>query len=82
MEFDEPFILKLINTISDNFIDLHMSSEFMALSKETVIMIARKRLWLLLRNVDEKALILNKKECGLLSIFDHQAVLCLSSQIS
>ena len=67
---------KLINTIKDDFPSIHMSVDFMALSSKVQVMIARKRMWLLLRGFDKESrkMLLNEEDCGFLSIFEDQSV--------
>ncbi|XP_066928540.1 uncharacterized protein [Clytia hemisphaerica] len=74
MNFDPCEVL--VNSIEDNFLDIHMSKDFMELSSKMQVLIARKRMWLLLRNSDEKKrkMLFNEEDCGFLSIFDDQSV--------
>ena len=53
-----------------------MSVDFMALSSKVQVLIARKRMWLLLRNFDKESrkILLNEEDCGFLSIFEDQSV--------
>ena len=76
INFDQSVNTNLINTISDDFLSLHMSLDFMSLCKNTQILIARKRLWLLLRKIqtENRTMILDEKDCGFLSIFEDQSV--------
>ena len=76
MNFDQSIKAILINEVSDDFLSFHMSSDFMSLSKNTQVLIARKRLWLLLRKIEKenRTMILNEKDCGLLFIFEDQSV--------
>ena len=74
MEFGASFDEVLINCLNDSFISIHMCADFMSLSRKMQVMIARKRLWLLLRSFegDDRIAILNEEDCGLLSIFEEQ----------
>jgi len=74
MNFDPCDVL--VNSIEDNFLDIHMSKDFMELSSKMQVLIARKRMWLLLRNSEEKKrkMLFNEEDCGFLSIFDDQFV--------
>ena len=76
MDFGPSVVDHLINAIRENFPSLHMSLGFMSLSSKMQILIARKRLWLLLRNFNEneRRILLNKEDCGFLSIFEGQKV--------
>ena len=76
MDFGASFDKALINGFHDSFISIHMCADFMLLSRKTQIMIARKRLWLLLRSFedDDRSLVLNEEGCGILSINEEQTV--------
>ena len=76
MGFGSSFDEVLINAFSDSFISIHMCPDFMSLSRKMQVMIARKRLWFLLRSFDDddRSLILNEEDCGFLSIFEEQSV--------
>ena len=76
MNFGGAFNEAFINRIKDSFIKIHMRADFMSLSRKTQITIARKRLWFLLRILDQNGLnlILNEEDCGFLSIFEGQTV--------
>ena len=66
----------LINSLHDNFHSLQTCSDFPLLSCQKQILIARKRLWLLLRHFGDKDRnsILNEGHIGFLSIFEEQTV--------
>ena len=66
----------LVNSLHDDFHSLQTSSEFSPLTRHKKILIARKRLWLLLRHFKDvdRNLILNEEDQGFLSIFEEQTV--------
>ena len=74
MDFGASFDEALVNELKDPFPSIQMCPEFMSLSRKMQILIARKRLWLLLRGLNLTTLhfILNMEETGLLSIFEEQ----------
>ena len=74
MNFDQSVNTNLINTVSDDFLSLHVSSDFMLLCKNTQILIARKRFLLRKIEKENRTMILNEKDCGFLSIFEDQSV--------
>ena len=76
MDFGSINDVKLINSLHDNFHSLQTSTDFPLLSRQKQILIARKRLWLLLRHLDEedRNLILNEEQRGFLSVFEDQTV--------
>ena len=76
MNFGLDIDTELINSFEDNFHTIQMCSEFQNLSLKMQILIARKRLWLLMRNLKptDSSVLLNDENYGLLSIFEEQSV--------
>ena len=76
MDFGTVNDAPLVNSLHDNFHSLQTCSEFSSLSHNKKILIARKRLWLLLRHLgdEDRNLILNEEDIGFLSIFEEQTV--------
>ena len=74
MDFGTGVEESLVNRLVDNFPTVQMNPDFASLSSQMQVLIARKRLWLLLRNFDEKnrKMLLNEEGYGLLSIFADQ----------
>ena len=74
MDFGPDVEESLINRLDDNFPTLDMNPDFASLSQKTQILIARKRLWLLLRDFDQenRKILLNEEGNGFLSIFVDQ----------
>ena len=76
MNFGQSVNESLINELHENFPILQTSTRFMSLSSQMQILIARKRLWLLLRFMkeDNREVLLNEEGYGFLSIFEGQKV--------
>eukprot|EP00111_Clytia_hemisphaerica_P000482 TCONS_00001385-protein len=74
--FDESNDTLLVNSLSCGFHSLQTCLEFSVLSRHKQVLIARKRLWLLLRHFFDKYrdLILNEEGFGFLSLFEEQTV--------
>ena len=76
MDFGPVNDVVLVNSLHEDFHSLQTCSEFSSLTRHKKILIARKRLWLLLRHFkdEDRNLILNEKDHGFLSIFEEQTV--------
>ena len=76
MDFGVSFDESLINGLKEPFPSIQMCPEFMSLSRRMQILIARKRLWLLLRGFDliPQYITINLERLGFLSIFEEQPV--------
>ena len=59
---------RLVNQIKENFLKLQMYQEFTWLNIRTKVLLARKRLWTLLKDFQERPYLLNTQNVGLLSL--------------
>ena len=75
MNFGEEVKRTLINEVQDVFPSLQMHPEFSLLSPKTQVLIARKRLWSLLRgfNAKDRSVLLNEIGYGFVTIFEGQS---------
>ena len=62
--------LNLVKQLDKSFIFVQMYPEFSSLDTKTKILVARKRLWFLMKFLDDetKRLLLNNESAGLLSV--------------
>ena len=62
--------INLVNQLDKSFIFVQMYPEFSSLDTKTKILVARKRLWFLMKFLDDekKDLLLNNESAGLLSV--------------
>ncbi|XP_066920121.1 uncharacterized protein [Clytia hemisphaerica] len=59
---------RLVNQVNEDFLKLQMHQEFTWLNTRAKVLLARKRLWSLLKNFQEKSYLLNELNVGLLSV--------------
>ena len=65
--------INLVNQLDKSFIFVQMYPEFSSLDTKTKILVARKRLWFLMKFLDDetKDLLLNNESAGLLSVLTY-----------